>query len=287
MQQTEKIIKQQDLQIYTQAFGNSSDPCLVLIAGATVSMLFWDESFCSQLADKGLYVIRYDFRDTGQSTSYTAGELNYKIDDLVDDIFLILDSYKINKAHLMGISLGGMLAQIAAMKHPQRINSISLMSSMPWADPIMPTPEMDKAILDFQADASSINWDNENEVLDYMLIGSKLMSGNKPLNVERVKEYILASFRRANNFKSQFNHAQLSGGEEYYNQLHLINCPSLIIHGSEDRICHFYYALSLVQLLKSQNLTILEGTGHELHEADWNIIIDAVAGMILTLENKK
>lgn len=287
MLKTEIIVKKPDLQIYTQAFGDSSDPCLVLIAGATVSMLFWDETFCSQLADKGLYVIRYDFRDTGQSTSYPVGELNYKIDDLVDDVFLILDSYKINKAHLMGISLGGMIAQIAAMKHPQRINSLSLMSSMPWADPIMPTPEMDKAILDFQADASSIDWDDEKDVLNYMLKGSKLMSGNKPLNVDRAKQYILASFRRANNFKSQFNHAQLSGGEEYYNQLHLINCPSLIIHGSEDRICHFNNALSLVQLLKSQNLTILEGTGHELHEADWNIIIDAVAGMILTLENKK
>lgn len=277
---TEKIVQHQNISLFTQSFGNKRNPAVVLIAGATVSMLFWDSEFCQKLADKGLFVIRYDFRDTGQSTSVAEGEASYDIVDFAEDLVTIIDTYEIPAAHLVGISLGGMIAQIVAIKFPDRVKSLCLFSTMPWGDSDIPVPEMDPRILDFHAKAAEIDWENEDKVIHYLLEGSHLMSGKKPLNVLRAENYLRESYRRANNFRSQFNHASIAGGMEYYNQLDKINVPVLVIHGTEDKICHFQNAISLMQKIKGQNLVVLEGTGHELHEDDWNLIINSINNVV-------
>lgn len=276
----DKIVQHQNISLFTQSFGNKRNPATVLIAGATVSMLFWDSEFCQKLADKGLFVIRYDFRDTGQSTSVPEGEASYDIVDFAEDLVAIIDAYEIPAAHLVGISLGGMIAQIVAIKHPERVKSLCLFSTMPWGDSDIPVPEMDPRILEFHAKAAEIDWENEDKVIHYLLEGSHLMSGKKPLNVLRAENYLRESYRRANNFRSQFNHASISGGMEYYNQLDNINVPVLVIHGTEDIICHFQNAISLMQKIKGQNLVVLEGTGHELHEEDWNLIINSINNLV-------
>lgn len=276
----DKIIQAGQVQLFTQSFGRPEDPPILLIAGATVSMLFWEAEFCEALAEKGYFVIRYDFRDTGKSTTYPAGELHYGLEDLSLDIVHILDSYGIEKAHLLGISLGGMLAQITAITHPERIASLTLFATMPWADSPIPVPEMDPSILEFHAAGAQVNWENEEQVVEHMLKGSRLMSGNKPLDEDRAERYIRESFHRAIHFPSQFNHAQLSGAESTYNQIEKIKAPVLVIHGSDDKICHFHNALALMQLLKPKNLVVLEGTGHELHAQDYDQIIAAVDRLI-------
>lgn len=86
--------------------------------GAMASMLWWPEAFCRELADAGLYVIRYDNRDTGRSTKYPPGKAPYTFDDMADDAIGVLDSHGIDKAHVAGMSMGGMIAQIAALRHP-------------------------------------------------------------------------------------------------------------------------------------------------------------------------
>ncbi len=276
----DKIVQHQNISLFTQSFGNKRNPAVVLIAGATVSMLFWDSEFCQKLADKGVFVIRYDFRDTGQSTSVPEGEASYDIVDFAEDLVAIIDAYEIPAAHLVGISLGGMIAQIVAIKHPERVKSLCLFSTMPWGDSDIPVPEMDPRILEFHAKAAEIDWENEDKVIHYLLEGSHLMSGKKPLNVLRAENYLRESYRRAKNFRSQFNHASIAGGMEYYNQLDNINVPVLVIHGTEDIICHFQNAISLMQKIKGQNLVVLEGTGHELHEEDWNLIINSINNLV-------
>lgn len=276
----DKIVQHQNISLFSQSFGNKRNPAVVLIAGATVSMLFWDSEFCQKLADKGLFVIRYDFRDTGQSTSVPEGEASYDIVDFAEDLVAIIDAYEIPAAHLVGISLGGMIAQIVAIKHPERVKSLCLFSTMPWGDSDIPVPEMDPMILEFHANAAEIDWENEDKVIHYLLEGSHLMSGKKPLNVLRAENYLRESYRRAKNFRSQFNHASIAGGMEYYNQLDNINVPVLVIHGTEDIICHFQNAISLMQKIKGQNLVVLEGTGHELHEEDWNLIINSINNLV-------
>lgn len=272
----EKVIKTNGIELYTESFGDEKNPAILLIAGATVSMLYWDAEFCQQLSEKGFFVIRYDNRDVGKSTTYEPGSTPYDIVDLTNDAISILDGYKIDKAHFMGISLGGLISQIASIKYPDRVKSLILMSTGPWGDSDPTIPEMDKHILDFHGKAATVNWTNEDSVVSYMIEGFALMSGRKEFDRPRSEKYIRAEFNRANNYISMFNHATLQGGEDYWNRLSEIKQPTLIIHGTDDKIWHFKNAAVLLERIKGSKLITLEGTGHELHFDDWVTIIDGI-----------
>lgn len=276
----EKMIKNGNVIICTESFGNKNNPAILLVAGATVSLLFWDEAFCRRLASKGFYVVRYDNRDVGKSTNYEPGTTPYDIVDLTDDAITILNEYQIKKAHFVGMSLGGLIAQIAVLKHPDRVQSLTLFSSGPWGDSDPAIPEMDKRILDFQSKAETVNWRDENAVVEYMLEGASLISGKKSFDKNRSEKLIREEFRRTNSYISMFNHAGLQGGEDYYNRLNEINHPTLIIHGTEDQIWHFGHTKVMLEKIKDSKLIELEGTGHELHFEDWDTIIDSISEYI-------
>jgi len=281
----EKFITTNNIQLCTESFGFSSDPAILLIAGATVSMLFWDQEFCTQLANSGFFVIRYDNRDVGKSTNYEIGTTPYDIVELTNDAIAILDAYSIKSAHLFGISLGGLIAQIASLKYPERVSSLILLSTGPWGDSDITIPEMDYRILEFHGKASNINWNDEESVVLYMCEGFALMSGNKLFNQKKIEEYIRSEYKRANNYLSMFNHAALGGGEEYYNRLNEINKQTLIIHGTEDKIWHFNHTNVLKVQIEYSELLVLDGTGHELHTDDWTIIINSVVKHCFLIKN--
>jgi pimeloyl-ACP methyl ester carboxylesterase len=154
----EKIVKKNGIRLFTESFGCEKDPAILLIAGATVSMLYWDAEFCQKLSEKGFFVIRYDNRDVGKSTNYEPGSTPYDIVDLTHDAISILDGYKIVKANFVGISLGGLISQIASIKYADRVSSITLISSGPWGDSDPTIPEMDTRILDFHGKAETVDW---------------------------------------------------------------------------------------------------------------------------------
>lgn len=273
----EKMVANGDVIICTESFGDKSNPAILLVAGATVSMLYWDEEFCQRLADRGFYVIRYDNRDVGKSTNYEPGTTPYDIVDLTADAIAILDEYQLEKAHFVGLSLGGLISQIAALEYPGRVQSLTLLSSGPWGDADPTIPEMDTRILDFHAKAGTVDWTNEDHVVEYLVEGAALLSSRKQFDRQRSEKLIRAEFRRANNYISMFNHAALGGGEEYYNRLDEIKHPTLIIHGTDDLIWHFKNTTVLLEQIKGSKLLVLEGTGHELHVEDWDTIIGGIA----------
>ena len=271
-----KTVTNNGIELYTESFESKDNPAILLIAGATVSMLYWDAEFCQRLADKGFYVIRYDNRDVGKSTFYKAGTTPYGILDLTDDVIEILDDYKIEHAHFVGLSLGGLIAQIASIKYPERVKTLTLFSTGPWGDSDPTIPEMDSRILDFHSKSEAVDWTDEDNVVEYMIQGAALMSGKKQFDQERGEELIRAEFKRANNYISMFNHSGIQGGEEYYNRLDEIKQPTLIIHGTEDLIWHYRHSGVLLSKIKNSTLLTLEGTGHELHSEDWDQIIEGV-----------
>ena len=272
----EKVIKKNDIELYTESFGSENKPAILLVAGATVSMLYWDAEFCQKLADKGFFVIRYDNRDVGKSTFYEPGTTPYDIVDLTNDAILILNAYKIDKVHFVGISLGGLISQIASIKYPDRVETLTLMSTGPWGDSDPTIPEMDTRILDFQSKSGTVDWTNENSVVNYLIEGAALMGGRKQFDKQRGEKLIRAEFNGAKSYLSMFNHAALQGGEEYYNRLNEIKHPTLVIHGTDDLIWHFKHTGVLLKEIEDSRLIQLEGTGHELHFDDWDIIIDGI-----------
>jgi pimeloyl-ACP methyl ester carboxylesterase len=129
-----KMIVDGNINLCTETFGKQENPALLLIMGACCSMLWWEEPFCELLANKGFFVIRYDNRDTGKSTSYKPGEPGYTFEELSDDAIRILDGYNIKKAFIMGMSMGGMLTQMLSLRHPNRLSGIILLSSIYFAE---------------------------------------------------------------------------------------------------------------------------------------------------------
>src|SRR5262245_61042408 len=110
---TERLVRRDGVELATEAFGDRGRPCVLLIMGAMASMLWWPEPLCRRLADSGFHVIRYDNRDTGRSTCCAPGRPDYTFDDMVDDVFRVLDAYGVEAAHLVGMSMGGAIAQRA------------------------------------------------------------------------------------------------------------------------------------------------------------------------------
>lgn len=124
----------------TEAFGDPSAPAMLLIMGATASMLWWPSAFCETLAARGFRVIRYDNRDTGRSSSGPVGRLAYRLDDLVEDAVAVLNAHGASRAHIVGMSLGGMIGQLVALAHPDRVETLSVIASSAFdeSDPDRP-----------------------------------------------------------------------------------------------------------------------------------------------------
>ncbi len=117
----ERTINVHGASIHSESFGDSGNPCILLIMGAMASALWWPVDFYVELAGRGLFVLRYDHRDTGRSTTSPLGEPGYTVEDLADDAMAVLDGYGVATAHLAGMSLGGFLAQLIALKYPSRV----------------------------------------------------------------------------------------------------------------------------------------------------------------------
>ncbi|MCF2489038.1 alpha/beta fold hydrolase [Dyadobacter sp. CY347] len=129
-----------------------------------------------------------------------------------------------------------------------------------------------------------IIWTDENAVVSYLIKGSQLLNGTgRQFNADRASALAKAEFRRANNFRSMYNHAQLQGAESYFGLTNLITQPCLIIHGTDDKIWNYRHASFLKNHLANSTLITLEGAGHELHEADWGKIIAAATQHIISI----
>lgn len=276
----EKVNKINGIDICTESFGNPESPAVLLIMGAMCSMVYWDEEFCQQLADTGRYVIRYDNRDVGRSSTYEPGSSHYTVVDMADDAVGVLEAYHIDEAHIVGMSLGGMIAQIMALRHPQRVLSITMIASGIFGsdDNNRNLPPMDEKILAYHANGATLNWSDKESVADYLVAGSALLCGSKhKFDEKRAYKQVEKEINRANNLLSMFNHAFLKGDDFYEGKLKGINVPALVIHGTEDTVLPYEHALALVNEIPNALLLSLEGSGHEIHFDDWDCIIKAIS----------
>lgn len=250
---------------------------MLLIMGAMSSAVWWPEEFCRQLADLGRYVIRYDHRDTGRSTSDTSGENHYTVEDLADDAVKILDGYAIDRAHLVGMSLGGFLSQLLALKHPGRVTSLTLIASERLADTDPEMPPMHPSILEYHQRGGGLDWSDRQAVVEYQVGAWRLLSGSAhTFDEAAIREMAEADFDRTPCLLTIFNHASLIGGDEWYGRLDEVTIPTLIIHGTEDPALPYSHGLALKAAIQNSTLLTLEGTGHELHRGDWSVIVRAI-----------
>jgi pimeloyl-ACP methyl ester carboxylesterase len=162
--QGEQLVEINGVQLCAETFGDPTHPAILLVAGAAASMLRWDSGHCERIADRERFVIRYDQRDTGGSTSYPTGKPVYTFHDLTEDMLGIQDAFDIDGAHLVCQSMFGGIGLIAGVEHPDRVASLTFVSSSTGAPGLPPHPPL--------SDPAA--------VVDYVLAGATAYAGDSP-----------------------------------------------------------------------------------------------------------
>lgn len=272
----ESFVKTDGVRLCTDAFGGPHDPAVLLIMGASASMVWWDDEFCARLASRGRFVVRFDNRDVGRSTTCPPGQPCYSVETMADDAIRVLRHYHRDAAHVVGMSLGGMIGQILALKYPKAVRTLTLISSSVWDKrPDLPTPG--KKFLEYHGQGGTVDWTNKETAVNFMVGGWRLLNGSRhPFDEKQALRLATTEFDRAANLPSMFNHAFLKGGEQLFGKAKQINVPALIIHGTKDPVLPYEHALALAEELPDATLIKLDGRGHEIHHLDWDTIVEAV-----------
>jgi pimeloyl-ACP methyl ester carboxylesterase len=275
---TERMIRANGAELATEAFGDPTHPALLLIMGGMASMLWWPDEFCRKLASYERYVIRYDQRDTGHSTKYPPGNAPYTVDDFVKDAIGVLDEYGIARAHLIGMSLGGMIGQLAAVGYPSRVLSLTVISSTPVGADSSRLPASNKTWFEHQATAgATVDWSDRARVIAFMVDDARLTASTAhPFYEAQVKAFIERDYDRSGGYLSATNHGALLSEVSKRSGRQEIRVPLLVIHGTTDPVFPIEHGIELAKAVPGSKLTRIEGGGHELHPADWDTIIAAV-----------
>jgi pimeloyl-ACP methyl ester carboxylesterase len=274
----EKIVRNGNVEIATQAFGDPAASPVLLIMGVMASMLWWPDDFCRMLALSGRHVIRYDHRDTGLSTCYEPGEAPYSMEDMADDAMAVLDAHGIARASLVGMSLGGTVAQIAALRHPERVSTLTLISATPLGVDAASLPGMSEAYLAHCAESEHVDWTDRAQVIDHVVKDMRLIAGTAHAHDEAgARALVERDVARARNFASATNHFTVQAREDWRNRLSHLRVPLLVLHGTHDPIYPVEHGRWFEEAVPGSRFTAIEGGGHELHPQDWLQIVEEVA----------
>ena len=288
--QPPQIARANGIDICYEIFGDASAEPMLLIMGLGAQMVLWDDAFCAQLAARGFRVIRFDNRDIGQSSKLTGGKrlspmellklrflkipvaAPYKLRDMAEDTTGLMDVLGIKSAHLVGASMGGMIAQEIAISFPQRVRSLtSIMSTT--GNPRIPPPTREAAALlmapppttkDEYLARFAQTWKMlrvgrfpEDEAFDRARGERCFERGLSPAGVARQFRAILASGSRKG-------------------RLHAVQAPTLVIHGTVDPLVHPAGGKDTAASIPGAKLLMIEGMGHALPIPMWPQIIDAI-----------
>ena len=272
-----------DAELCVDTYGDPGDPAVLLMGGATSSMDWWEPEFCTRLAAAGRFVIRFDNRDTGQSTSSPVGEPSYTGADLSADPLRLLDALGIASAHLVGVSMGGGIAQDIAVQHPDRVRSLTLIATTAAFDRVatlpLPPPEPRLAAT-FEPDASAdVDWEDEEACVAEMVAVQRLYAGARWFDEDRVRAVARIVVGRTRNLRASVtNHwIVIGGGDEVPHSMAEIDVPTLVLHGTEDPLFPFPHGEALASEIHGATLLALAGMGHEVPPHGlWDVVVPAI-----------
>ncbi len=255
-------------------FGDAADPAVLLIMGAAASMDRWEPRFCERLAGHGRYVIRYDHRDTGGSTTYPPGRPGYTGDDLVADAIAILDRLGIDRAHVVGMSAGGAVAQRLAVDHPDRLRSLTLMCTSPIGTGGSELPPMSDAMRAVFSDAGDEpDWADRDATIAFLLEAERPYAGARGIEVDELREILGRVYDRSPSLASANNHFIVDGSDIERARLAEISAPTLVVHGTADPLFPQAHAEALAREIPGAQLMLIDGLGHEFPRWAWDALL--------------
>jgi pimeloyl-ACP methyl ester carboxylesterase len=274
---SERLVETNGAELCAEGFGDPADPPVLLLMGIGASMMWWEEGFCRRLADQGRFVVRYDNRDTGRSTTYEHGRPGYTGADLSTDAVAVLDGLGIEAAHLVGVSAGGGIAQELALDHPGRVLSLVLISSSPATGGGRALPPPTAPFGSFVSGAR-VDWSDRESVIDYLAAYQAMLSGGeRPFDEDAFRDLVRRDVERARDFSAAQNHDVLDHGEGSTKPLSTIVAPTLVIHGTADPMFPIEHGEALAEEIPGARLIRLEGAGHGVFREDWDAITSAIA----------
>ncbi len=273
------------IELEYETFGAPNAAPLLLITGLGAQLISWDERFCEMLAGRGFHVIRFDNRDSGLSTRMEAagppdiaaafsGHAHpaYELDDLAADAVGLLDSLSIPAAHVVGASMGGFIAQLVVLNHPDRVRSLtSIMSGPGGTDEVAPKPA-GAAILAVPPPPT-----REERIEQAMTIHRTLAGAGDQLeeSVERARAeraidrayYPVGTGRQL---------VSILAAESRLERLEHVRVPTLVIHGIDDVLVPVENGRLVAAAVPGARLIEIEGMGHDIPQRVWPLIADAV-----------
>jgi pimeloyl-ACP methyl ester carboxylesterase len=272
-------------------FGDPSAPPMVLIMGLAAQMILWDDDFCTELAARGYWVIRFDNRDIGMSTRFPEARtpkfaemalaqvtgvrlrVPYTLRDMADDTLGLMDALGIKTAHVVGASMGGAIAQEIAIRYPARLRSLtSIMSSSGSRLLPGPTPKAMARL------GKKVPLDRAGYVREYVVTWSILNGDRLPFDAERTRGHGELTYERGINpagAARQLMAIVASGSRK--RALRKVRVPALVIHGTDDPLVPVEAGYDLARTIPGARLVLIEGMGHSFPRVVWPRIIDAIA----------
>lgn len=284
------VIQANGIELVYDSFGHSDAPPLLLIMGLGVQMIGWDAAFCVRLAAQGYRIIRFDNRDVGLSTKFdeadTPGRLAflmaflfnkaiqapYLLSNMAEDAVSLLDALRVDSAHVVGASMGGMIGQLLAIHYPQRMRTLtSFMSTT--SDPRLPRPSLKAAKLFLKRIPTDLTGFVESSIAS-----SQLLSGPRfPIDEARIRRQAKRAFKRGFHpagIKRQLAAVLASGSRK--EALQNVTAPTLVIHGDADPLVPLAAGMATAQAVPGARLMVIEGLGHGSPPSVWPQLIEAV-----------
>lgn len=272
----ERMIEVNGVELCAESFGAPGDPAVLLLMGVGASMLWWEEEFCRLLAAGGRYVIRYDHRDTGRSVTYAPGHPRYTGGDLVADAVGVLDRYGVAAAHVVGVSAGGAFAQLLALGFPDRVISLTLISTSPASTGDRSLPAPSERFTAFLASAE-VNWSEQESVIEHVVGYQRMLAGGaRPFDEAAWRALISTDVERARDIAASQNHTLIDEGDIPRGPISSIAAPTLVIHGTADPMFPLAHGQALVDEIADAKLLRLEAAGHGVERADWERVSEAI-----------
>ena len=311
-----KIANINNINIWYEEFGIPSNETILLIMGANANCMQWDKEFIDQLVANDLHVVRFDNRDVGKSTWFgkeptfnkilkllpnfllkmivnsifglavdekgrfkfsDSSPVQYDLSDMAKDAVSLMDALKIEKAHIIGASMGGMITQIIALDYPERVMSITPIMTSPGVqnDSLSgPTEEL------LEAMKKSFVFNLKGRVEDGVVEIYRQLTGSRfPFNEQEFREKLKPVIAHGNN-PFALHGAAVGASPDRTARLHEIEVPALIIHGTEDAILPLDHGIAVADGIKDSKRMIMEGVGHEIPEELLSEIINEIVANI-------
>jgi pimeloyl-ACP methyl ester carboxylesterase len=273
------------IEIVYETIGDPSDPPLLLVMGLGMQLIHWDDELCELLAGRGFRVIRFDNRDAGLSTQIDARVPNlarafagfridapYLLDDMAADAFGLLDHLGIEAAHVCGASMGGMIAQAMAIRHPERVLSLTSIMSTTGERRVGRPKLRVWGVLARRAPRDKDAY-VEYFVRVFRLIGSK----GFPSDEGRIRELAAASYERAHRPAGTARQlAAITASPDRTEDLRRLRVPTTVFHGRDDPLVPFRAGRATAEAIPGARLIAIPGMGHDLPREIWPRLADAI-----------